>query len=263
MAKQVVGTHSQIQAVPLVKMRVSVNAQREIKPARVTFLFSEFDLEQFGYPVVNLRDGYYWIIDGQHRVEALKQWLGKDWESQKVECRVYQHMSEKQEADMFDRLNNQLAVTVFDKFSVRVTAGRQVEVAVKRAVEKAGLKISRTKDQGAIGAVGTLVRIYRRSDGDTLGRSLRIVRDSFGDSGMTASVLDGIGHLCQRYNGALNETVAIERLRSVRGGVGGLMSRANVLHKQTGHAMAHCVAAAAVDAINTGKGGKKLPSWWG
>ncbi|MCC6352798.1 MAG: ParB N-terminal domain-containing protein [Verrucomicrobiae bacterium] len=262
MANELKKAHSTIQLVPLKKMRVSVNAQRELKPARVVLLANEFDPEQLGYPVLNLRDGYYWIIDGQHRIEAAKIFVGADWESQKLECRVYQHLTEKEEASMFDRLNNQLAVTTFDKFKIRVTAGRQVEVAVARVVERAGLKIGRAKDEGAIGAVGTLVKIYSRADADTLARTLRIIRDAFGDAGMTAPVLDGIAHVCQRYNGALNEAAAIEKLRDMRGGVGGLMSKANVLHKQTGHATSHCVAAATVDTINAGKGGKKLPSWW-
>lgn len=35
-----------------------------------------------------------------------------------------------------------------------------------------------------------------------------------------------------------------------------------VRRKQTGNAKGHCVAAAAVDINNRGRGGKKLPSWW-
>ena len=254
-------SHSEIKLVPLNKLRTSVNTQRVLKPARVELLLSQFDLEQFGLPVVNLRDGAYWIVDGQHRLETLKRWLDKGWENQKIECRAYTGMTEKEEADMFDRLNNQLQVTTFDKFKVRVTAHRQTETAVQRAVEKQGLKISRTKGDGSIQAVATLVRIYERSDTEILGRALRITRDAFGDAGFTSAVLDGIGHLCQRYDGVLNESKSIEQLRAMRGGVGGLTSRAEVLRKQTGNQLSHCVAAAAVDVINRG-GGRKLPSWW-
>ena len=35
---------SQIKAIPLAKMRVSVNAQRELRPGRVNALLSDFDL---------------------------------------------------------------------------------------------------------------------------------------------------------------------------------------------------------------------------
>jgi hypothetical protein len=254
--------HSVIKQVPLGKIRVSQLAQRELKEYRVHQLLSEFDLEQFGLPVVNYRDGHYYVIDGQHRIETMKRFLGDGWEIQHIDCRAYTGLTEVEEANMFDRLNNVLAVHTFDKFKVRVTAGRPVESSVKKVVEGLGLCISRESVPGAVGAVGTLVRIHQRSDPKTLERALKIVRDSFGDAGMEARIIDGIGHLCQRYNGALDDTTAVERLGGMRGGVGGLLNRAEVLRKQTGNQISHCVAAAAVDVINAKRSGKKLPSWW-
>jgi hypothetical protein len=47
--------------------------------------------------------------------------------------------------------------------------------------------------------------------------------------------------------------------------VHGLLGKARVLHKQTGNSHAQCVAAAAVEIINTatrGTGARRLPSWW-
>jgi hypothetical protein len=40
------------------------------------------------------------------------------------------------------------------------------------------------------------------------------------------------------------------------------MNRARLAKNQTNASLNHCVAAGAVDIINRGKGGKKLPSWW-
>lgn len=254
--------HSVIKQVPLGKMKVSQLAQRELKEYRVNQLLAEFDLEQFGLPTVNYREGHYYIIDGQHRIEAMKRFLGEGFEIQHIDCRVYTGLTEVEEANMFDRLNDYLVVSTFDKFKVRVTAGRPIENSVKRVVESLGLSVSRHKASGSVGSVGTLVRIHQRSDPKTLERTLRIVRDAFGDAGMESRVIDGIGYLCQRYNGALDDDRAIESLRGMRGGVGGLLSRAEVLRKQTGSGTPYCVAAAAVDTINAKRGGKKLPSWW-
>jgi hypothetical protein len=75
-------------------------------------------------------------------------------------------------------------------------------------------------------------------------------------------VIDGIGLLCQRYDGDLSEQHAIERLSSAHGGVSGLISRAGQLRQSTGSAPAQCVAAAAVEVINRGSGRRKLPGWW-
>lgn len=254
--------HSQLKDVPLSKMRVSAGAQRELREARVDYLSAEFDPEQFGYPVVNFRDGHFWVIDGQHRVEAAKRFLGDGWESQSVTCRLYSGLSEKQEADMFDRLNNNLIVSAYDKFKVRVTAGRADETAVKKTVEKVGLKISREKGNGAVSAVTTMVKIYRRSNAPTLARALHLTYESFGDPGLNDRVIDGIARVCERYNGALVDADAIATLQSLRGGIGALMAKAALLRKQTGVAVPECIAAATIDTLNARKGGKRLPSWW-
>jgi hypothetical protein len=253
-----------IQEVPVGKMCTSRRAQRDLNPHRVDELVADFDLDQFGQPVVSWRDGHYYIIDGQHRVDALKRWLGKGWEIQKIECRVYQGLNEAEEADMFDRLNNVLIVSSYDKFKIRVTAGREAELAIAKVVKEENLVISRDEIPGAVSAVGTLVRVFNRSDAEVLARALRIIRDAFGDTGFKAPVIDGIGHLCQRYNGALEEKYAIEKLSVTRGGVNGLLGKAAVLHQQTGNSRSQCIAAAAVDIINAHRttGTKRLPSWW-
>lgn len=252
------------QEVPVGKMITSRRVQRDLKLHRVDYLVANFDLDDFGQPVVSWRDGHYYIIDGQHRIEALKVWLGKGWEIQKIECRVYQGLTEAEEADMFDRLNDVLIVSSFDKFKVRVTAGREAESIIDKVVRSENLVISRDEIPGGVSCVGTLVRVFTRSDANVLARSLRIIRDAFGDPGFKSQVIDGIGHLCQRYNGALDERVAVEKLAETRGGVNGLLGKATVLHKQTGNSRAQCVAAAAVEIINAHRvtGTKRLPSWW-
>jgi len=262
MAKQQLECKSKSEFVPLGKMYVSELGQREIRDYRVDTLVSEFDLDRIGRPVLNFRDSRYFILDGQHRIAALKRWNGPGWETVQIECQVFRGLTESQEAEMFLRLNDVLTVSVFDKFAKAVVAGRESESTIQRTVEQQGLTISKHKTPGSIGAVGTLVKVYKRSNKETLGRALRIIRDAYGDAGFEGSVVDGIGHLCQRYNGALDEQMAKERLGAARGGVKGLLNRATEIHLRTGNARPLCIAAAAVDIINFGKGGKKLPSWW-
>jgi hypothetical protein len=55
---------------------------------------------------------------------------------------------------------------------------------------------------------------------------------------------------------------AVGKLAGVHGGVNGLLGNAEKVRRETGNQKAHCVAAAAVDIINRGKGSKRLPSWW-
>lgn len=254
--------HTVIKEVPLGKMIVSDQGQRNRNDARVDHLLNEFDLDQIGYPIVSERGSYYYIIDGQHRVEALKRFLGKGWETQKIACAVYVGLTEQQEAEKFLSHNDTLRVTAHDKFKVGVTAGRETEVAIKRTVEQQGMKVTAYGTNGGICAVSTLIKIYNRAGANVLGTSIRIIRDSFGDAGFEAKVLDGIAHLVKRYNGQLDERLAKQKLGAMRGGVKGLINLAEQVKLRTGAQIGQCVAAAAVEEINRGRGGGKLPSWW-
>lgn len=257
--KNRVEREARLKWVPINLMKVSPLAQREVNQARVDHLASHFDLEQIGTPTVNERDGHFYIIDGQHRIAALKE-IG--WGDQQVQCWTYQGLTEEEEAEKFLQLNDTLTVNAFAKFRVGVRAGRAEECDIDRIVRAQGLCVSTDKVPGAIAAVGTLRRVYTRAGAGVLARTLGLVRDAYGDSGMEAAVIDGIGLLCQRYNGDLDIPVAVERLSKVHGGVNGLLGDAEKLRRATGNQKGHCVAAAAVDIINRGRGGKKLPSWW-
>lgn len=258
-----------VQAVPLNKIRVSDRAQRALRPARVAELLEGFDPDLMDYPVMNLRhDGYYYNVDGQHRVEAVKQWLG-DWEGQSIDCRVYVGLSERQEAHLFRELNNKLTVSAIDNYRVGVVAGYVEETAISRVLAKLGIKVSLTRnigeETGNTYAIGTLMSLYRRSDITTLERTLTIAQSAFGDPGLISTVIGGLGHVVQRYDAVLDDADVVERLSVLRGGVGALMSRAQVIRKTTGKPLAQCVASVVVDIVNTGKGprsSKRLPNWW-
>jgi hypothetical protein len=245
--------------IPIAEMRVSELAQRDLNQARVDKIAVNFDPEQVGTPTVNLRDGHFYIIDGQHRVAAMKE-MG--WGDQQVQCWVYEGLTQAEEAERFLKLSDTLAIDGFAKYRVGITAGRADECDIDRIVQINGLVVTKDELPGAISAVGTLRRVYERSGPTVLSRTLRIVRDAYGDPGLRAEVIDGIGMLCQRYNGELDEPKAIARLSAVMGGVNGLTGAAEILRRKTGRQKNHCVAAAAVDIINRGKGGKKLPNWW-
>lgn len=249
--------------VALGLMRYPQIAQRDkINWGRVNGIAAQMDLEQLGTPTVNKRNGLYYVVDGMHRVEGYKQWIGEGWENQQLQCWTYAGLTETEEAETFLKLNDTLTVQAFDKFRIGVNAGRAEEVEIAAIVQRAGLTISQSRAEGTIGAVGTLRRVYRREGHQVLERALGIIRDAYGTPGLEAQVIDGIGLLCGRYNGDLDTVLAVTRLSTIAGGLAGLMNRAYMAKNQTNAPLNQCVAAAAVDVINRGKGGKKLPSWW-
>ena len=247
--------------VAIAEMKVNPRAQRDFKPDKAAKIAAEFDDEKFGYPVVNRRDGHYYIVDGQHRIAAAKIALGSD---QMIQCDCLEGLTEAEEAELFLGRDDRTAIPTFDKFRIAITAEREVETDIDRIVRAQGLCVSRSKNTpGAVSSVGTLRKVYTQAGGPTLGRALRIIRDAYGDAGLEAQVIHGIGLLCQRYNGTLNDELAVTRLSGMRGSVGALIANAQSLRKTTGNQLSQCVAAAAVDGINSGQRGKnRRPDWW-
>lgn len=245
--------------VPLNRMFVSDQAQRELKQYRVDHLVAHFDHEQIGTLVVNERAGKFYVIDGQHRAAALREIFD---DTHQVQCWAYVGLTEEEEADKFLKLNDTLTVGAMDKYLVGVEAGRAIESDIDRIVRSCGYVVSQQKDEGTIGAVGTLRRVYERSGAYVLGRTIRMIDGAYGTAGMESKVIDGIGLVCARYNGELADELAVLKLRNMRGGVKGLLGKAADIRDQHRKPFADCVAAAVVEVINSGKGHKKLPNWW-
>lgn len=246
--------------IPVAELRVDPATQRELRPGWAAQIAAEFNPDRFMPPLVSIRDHRYFVIDGQHRVEAMKI-MG--WGDQQIQCWTYEGLTQDQEADLFLWHNNRKAVGALEKFQIAVVADRDDETDINRIVLANGLKIGGggKASPGSIPAVGALRKVYAHGPG-VLGRTLRIVRDSYGDDGLRGHVIEGVGLLCAKYNGELNDQLAVQKLSTVRGGLGALNTKAAALRKSVGRPMAQCVAAAATEIINTGKGGKKLPNWW-
>lgn len=265
-ANKKASSHVKIEYVALGAMFFSEIVQRELKQSRVDALVTNFDIDQMGVPVVNIRaDGRISVVDGQHRISGLKAFLGQGWESQKILCQVFRGLSESEEAEMFLTLNDTLTVTTFDKFQKAIVAGREEETDVAKILKAQGLNYSRVRNPNSVACVGTLMRIYRRGGAKILARVLRLALNAYETAGMEAQVLDGLGHLFERYEKVIDEQQAAEKLQHARGGVKGLLQRAQEYKLRTGNLLPICVAAAVVDIYNGGKGGNKrnqLPNWW-
>jgi hypothetical protein len=254
-----------IQWVPIEKMRVSPLAQRELRQSFVDYLVAEFDPDQIGYPLLSHRDGWYYIVDGQHRVNGVK---GMGWEDQQLECEVLEGLNEAEEAEIFLVRNKRLNVSGRELFKVGVVAGREEEISIQKVAEKngyhtPGLNAGASTAEGYtyLHCLAALRTIYRDGGEALLDRVLKLVVASYGQDN-TGNVIKGFGLLCQRYGDALDDDYAAERLSRARGGSRGLIQRANGVKRATGRPIGHCVAAAAVDTINGGRGGRKMPNWW-
>jgi hypothetical protein len=250
---------AQLQWVPVSQIRVSPAAQRDLNPARVRALARHFDLEQFGTPVVSHRGGIYYVIDGQHRIAALRAAGPGDCE---VLCWTYHGLTEAGEAAMFLKLNNTLTVGAHARFKVALRAGLPRETTIDWIVRGTGLRINPKPGPGAITCVDALVRVYQRSGPGVLDRALRIVWAAYGDAGLKAPLIDGISRVCHRYNDQLDDMLAVTVLGAVADGAAGLLHSAAAMSRQTRNPFVQSVAAMTVVLVNREIPGKKLRPWW-
>lgn len=247
--------------VPLGKTRISPLAQGDLRQYRVDYLLAHMDLEDLGNLTGNWRDEWFYVIDGQHRRAALIEWLGDGWESQQVQCWAYHNLTEAEEAEKFLKLNDAPTKRPYEKFRIGLTAKRPIPTDIERLVVANGQTISEHRNVG-IGAVGTLTKVYTRSDPATFARTIRIIDQAWGTPGFEAPVIDGIGLLCQRFNGQLDDAGAIAALSDTHRGVKGLISAAYLKKEKLDKPLNQCIAAAAVDQYNKGRRSGKLANWF-
>lgn len=269
MAKQpesrTVGTHrSKIFTVPIDKMRVppALVVQRPFIQSHGDRLAANLDLDKLGLPVLNLRDGVFWIVDGQHRVYALKE---NGFGGDVLECEVYENLTDAEMAQKFLGRDARKAIHPLAKFHVSCTAEMPREIAIRRAVETQGLKVSKSEEDGCIGAVGALGKVYDRSGEVVLGQVLRTIKQAFGGDSASfhQSVIVGLGLVFNRYNGKTNERNLAEALSGETHGVRGILRRAEAQRERTGNEKSQCVAAVVVDAYNRrANRAHKLAPWW-
>lgn len=254
---------SKVHPVPINKMRIppALVTQRPFRKAHGDDLAANLDLNKLGFPIMNHRDGIFWVLDGQHRIYALKE---NGFTTDVLDCEVYEGLSDAEMADIFLGRDDRRAVDPFSRFHIACTAGRKRESDIRRTVETQGLKVSKSHGEDCIGAVGALGRVYDRDGAVVLGQALRTIKNAYaGDpDAFDSTVIDGVALIFNRFNGQTNEKELAARLSAKAHGVRGLLRLAESVRARTGNQKSQCVAAAAVEIYNKGKGGTKLPSWW-
>ena len=255
---------SKVYPVQINKTRVAPVGicQRRYNKHQAEEYAANFDHDKLGFPILNLRDGIYLIVDGQHRIGALK-FVGLG--DQEIPCEVYENLTDAQMAEIFLGRDDRRRIDPFAKFLVACTAQRARETEVRRMVETNGLKISRQKEDRCIGAVSSLLKVYDTAGSTVLGQALRTIRDAYdGDAkAFDGQVIEALGIAYNRYNGRLLEREVIAHLSAAQHGMRGLINRAEQQRLKTGHQKVQCLAAVIVDIYNKHASQKnRVPSWW-
>lgn len=252
--------------LPVSVLEINPAAQRKLQPNWSRKIAEDFNADFFHEITVSLRDGRYYVVDGQHRVDALRR-MG--WSDQRIPCKVYEGLTVLQEAGLFLSLNDRKAIRAFDEFRIAITAGEAVPLDIERIVIAQGLVLSEQKRDASVSAVNALRQVYegaglaQRSPA-SLAKALKLLRSSWGTSSAAfdGSLILGAGLLFIRYGDAIDTANMTMKLAKFSGGPSGLLGLAKLVREMKRRPVGHCVAAVMVDAYNQGKRGNKLEDWW-
>lgn len=183
-------------------------------------LVREWDPRLLTPLVVSYREGRNNLVDGQHRVCAMrKKNGGKDVIAL---CRVYHGLTYEQEAELYyklDRAKGHLRLAHATK--ALVESGTDAEIIeIKRLLEGAGFVWALDKPTGEsfeIEATRAVINAYRLLGGATFSRMLELTARTWHGSpaSVKASFLSGMALFLKTYETELDDDVFIKRLSAV------------------------------------------------
>lgn len=266
--KATVTSTSAFRMVPIAELNIDPEAQRKLNPGWVKARISTFDADLLGYILVNKRaNGKLYVVDGQHRVELLR---AVGWGDQNIHAEYREGLTQREEAEWFLGRNDRKAVQAFDKFRVRITEGDPVACDINKIVNAHGLALSDQAKNGHVNAVAALESVYRgggiasqKEGARALADALRAIIKAWGDqpSSVNGRIIQSIGLVQLRYNGALDQKTLADKLAPFPGGAPGLLGKGKAMQEVRGKPLHHCIASIVVDVYNKGRRVGKLDAW--
>ena len=200
-----------IACLPLERI-VTEQYQRVLNMKNVAGIVKNFDPAKLGVLVVSHRaDGTYAVLDGQHRLTALRQ-LGYD----ATNCIVLEGMTIQQEADYFRRQNeNKQSLRINDTFNASLWAEDAESLRIKALMDKYGFRHGKSGQPMCICAIGALQRILRRFGDRTLELTLACIAATWPHDStiLRGEMLAGLGEFWRRYGEQLTVAQFEARMR--------------------------------------------------
>lgn len=206
MSSFVAGAHS-TKWIPVKNLSVVwATAQREFNERHSKKIADSFDPDLFDDLVVTLPngDGIYHVVDGQHRMAAVRSLWGED---EQVPCRIVDAKDPARAAAIFDKINTGRRMpSGIEKFRVRVTAGSETETAINKIVTNLGCRIEAGSDPNVIRAVSALLNVHNSFGLEVLKETLVSIRTTWRDDkgALEGPIIEGFGSLIGAHRGHLD-----------------------------------------------------------
>ena len=172
--------------------------QRATNSKQVCNIVNHFDEHKLGTLTVSLRDGNYYIIDGAHRLSALRT-----LKFTHALCEILTGLTVEQEADYFMRQGqDKRALTPFDLYNAGIIAGDEKCLRIKEILKANSFQIGfSSKNFYQIGAINALFTIADDFGYDILDDTLYLIANTWAGIAKATSgdSLLGVAEFVRRY----------------------------------------------------------------
>lgn len=234
--------------------------QRPVDEKEVDRLIRDWDERLLDPVIVSFRDGKFYVIDGQHRIAAMRK-MNNGGEVMAV-CKVYSGLTYEQEADLCYKLDKaKRRLSLSQSTNALAESGTDAEITeIKYLVEHCGFVWALGKSRGKTGEIVStraLMNAYRLLGRETFTRFLTLLQNTWeGDPrSLTAAIISGTALFVKTYETEMNDHTFLSRLSAVDPDEINRRGRADF---STGN-VALRFARVILEKYNGQRGGKKLP----
>lgn len=234
--------------------------QRPVNPKEVERLIREWDERLLDPVTVSFRDGRFHVVDGQHRIAAMRRMNGG--RGVMVTCKVYDGLTYAQEADLCYKLDKaKKRLSLSQSTNVLAESGMDAEITeIRKLTENCGFIWALGKSHGKTGEIVStraLVNAYRLLGGASFTRMLHLLWDAWEGSprSLTAALLSGMALFVKTYDTEISDRTFVKRLSGCDPDEINRRGRADFSTNNNALRFARVI----LEKYNGQRGGKKLP----
>lgn len=179
---------------------VDFSYQRITAPERVASIARNFNKNAIGVVTLSIREnGDLYIIDGQHRIEALKK-IGKGDEP--VNAIVFFDLTIAEEAELFVVMNDgRTKPKRVDLHRASATSGNSDAIEIDKVLAKFGLELSDRPGNGKVRAVSSVHKVYEKSGLVILENTFKVLSEANGDhsSSFVAEYIEAVAVILAKF----------------------------------------------------------------
>lgn len=246
--------------IPSSKLTSGLPYQRPVDGKEVSRLIREWDDRLLDPVVVSFRDGRFYVVDGQHRVAAMR-WMN-DGGTVMVPCKVYDGLTYEQEADLCYKLDKaKKRLSLSQSTNALVESGADAESAeIRRLLERCGFTWAlgqKSRKQNEVVSTRAVINAYRLLGGASFSRMFSLLRATWDGEpcSVNAVMISGLALFLKTYDTELNDSTFIKRLSAVDPDE--IIRRGKLDFSTNRTALRY--ARVLLEKYNGTRGGKKLP----